>query len=104
MPLILEIPSDVVAALRLPPAEAEKVIRKELALALYQRGVLPVGKARLLAGMTRREFKEALGERGIERHYGLAELQDDMAYAKGLYDDWDDPGVDEAYERVLKDD
>jgi len=35
--LILEIPDEVRLALRLPPGEMERELRKELALALYQR-------------------------------------------------------------------
>lgn len=33
--LVLEIPEEIRAALRLPPGEAERELRKELALALY---------------------------------------------------------------------
>jgi hypothetical protein len=35
--LVLEIPEEIRAALRLPPGEVERELRKELALALYQR-------------------------------------------------------------------
>ncbi|MCR4425039.1 MAG: UPF0175 family protein [Firmicutes bacterium] len=82
MSLVVEIPREVVAALRLPPAEAEGELRKELALALYRRAALPLGKARMLAGMTRREFEELLGQRRIDRHYGPEELEDDLSYAR----------------------
>jgi predicted HTH domain antitoxin len=58
--LTLEIPEEVQAALRLPPAEIEQELKKELALALYQRGVLSLGIARKLALMTRWEFEELL--------------------------------------------
>jgi len=50
--LRIEIPEEVSLALRLPPEEAESELRKELALALYARGILPFGKARLLAGVS----------------------------------------------------
>ena len=40
MELTLEIPGDVVETLRFPPDEVEWELRKELALARYQRGVL----------------------------------------------------------------
>ena len=51
--LLLEIPKDIVDALRLPPGEVEGELRKELALALYQRGALSSGKACALVGMKR---------------------------------------------------
>ena len=79
---ILKIPADVMEALRLPPDEAEAELRKELALALYQRGVLSSGKACALAGMTRWEFEELLGLRQIRRHYTEKNLEEDIEYAR----------------------
>jgi predicted HTH domain antitoxin len=79
---ILEIPVDVMDALRLPPGEVEAELRKELALALYQRGVLSSGKACALAGMTRWEFEEVLGQRQIRRHYTEKNLEEDIEYAR----------------------
>jgi len=35
---MLEVPGEVVEAMKLPSGEVEKELRKELALALYQRG------------------------------------------------------------------
>ena len=58
--LLLEIPKDIVDALRLPPGEVEGELRKELALALYQRGALSSGKACALVGMTRWAFEHLL--------------------------------------------
>jgi predicted HTH domain antitoxin len=80
--LTLEIPEDVVDAARLPAAELERESRRELAVALYQRGVLPLGKARVLARMTRWEFEELLGQRGVERHVGADDLEEDLRYAR----------------------
>ena len=48
MEVVLKIPDDVVDAVKLPPQEIEPEFRKELALALYQRGALSLGKARSL--------------------------------------------------------
>mgnify|MGYP001023435199 CR=1 FL=1 len=80
---MLEVPGEVVDAVKLPYGEMEKELRKELALALYQRGVLSLGKARVLAQMTRWEFEELLGERKIPRHYTEADLEEDIRYALG---------------------
>ena len=81
--LTLEVPDEVLEAVKLPPAEVEKEFRKELALALYQRGVLSLGKARLLAQLTRLEFEELLGQRRIPRHYTDEDLREDLQYAFG---------------------
>ena len=78
----MKIPEDVMEALRLPPDEVEVELRKELALALYQRGVLSSGKACVLAGMTRWEFEELLGLRQIRRHYTEKNLEEDIEYAR----------------------
>lgn len=80
--LMLKIPGDVVDALRLPPDEVDAELRKELALALYQRGVLSSGKACRLSEMTRWEFEELLGQRRIPRHYTEENLEEDIEYAR----------------------
>ena len=79
----IEIPGDVAKALRLPPDALEQEARKELAVALYARQLLPLGKARKLAGMTRRDFEELLGERHVPRAYDEKDLERDIAYGLG---------------------
>ncbi|MFP4642346.1 MAG: UPF0175 family protein [Chloroflexota bacterium] len=83
MELVLKIPGEVVEALRLPPEETQRELCKELALALYERGALSSGKACALAGMTRWQFEEVLGERQIKRHYTQEDLEEDIKYARG---------------------
>ncbi len=81
--MTLTIAPEVLAATRLPYGEINREFRKELALALYQRGALALGKARVLAQMTRWEFDALLGERRIVRHYTEADLDDDITYGLG---------------------
>ena len=81
--LILEIPEDVLRSLKLPPPERETDLRKELALVLYHREILSMGKARTLARMTRWEFKELLGRRHIPHHYTEEDLEEDLRYTRG---------------------
>jgi predicted HTH domain antitoxin len=76
--LMLEVPTEVVDAVRLPPEEMETELLKELALGLYRRGVLSLGKARILAHMTRGEFERLLGERRLPRHYSGTNLEEDL--------------------------
>ncbi len=54
----------------------------ELAIALYARVALSLGKAAELAELDRIPFGELVGEWGIPRHYGEAELAQDIAYAR----------------------
>lgn len=83
MSIVLEIPDQVVHAIRLPVSEQEASLKIELAVALYARGILSFGKARELTPLNRVEFGTLLGRRGIPRHYTQKDLEDDVAYARG---------------------
>lgn len=76
-------PDDVLNSMKIPRSDQERVLKMELALALYGMGILTMGKARRLAGISKREFLEELGKRKIERHYTIEELEEDLAFAKG---------------------
>ncbi len=62
-------------ALKIPEKEKEKTLLIELAVSLYQRGILSFGKARELAKMDKWEFHEELGKRNIARHYDLKDFE-----------------------------
>lgn len=83
MTVQLEIPADIVSAMRLPEPEIPARLRLELALALYAQGVLGLGKARQLAEMSVLDFGLALGRRGIPRQYDDGCLEQDLTYARG---------------------
>jgi predicted HTH domain antitoxin len=83
MNLTLHIPDSVARSLRIPEAEAEERLRQELAAALYASNLLSFGKASELAGLSRFNFAEALAQRGIARHYGDEEMNDDTGYGRG---------------------
>jgi predicted HTH domain antitoxin len=70
-----------VASLRIPPGGLEDELHKELALALYQRGMLSSGKAAALSGIARQQFEDLLGKRKIRQHYGEEGLEEDLEYA-----------------------
>ncbi len=78
----ISIPEDVLISIKIPEKDMENVLKQELAIALYQKGVISLGKARKLAGMSKWEFIEELGKRKIERHYTGRELEEDLAFAK----------------------
>jgi len=83
MSVQLQIPDSVVQAIRLPEERIAQELRVELAIALYAQGLLSFGKARELAERGKYEFGRLLGERGVVRHYGQEDLEDDLAYARG---------------------
>jgi len=64
-------------------AHKDRKLLEELALSLYSHGVLPLGKARRLAQMTRVRFEDLLGKRRVPRHYSEADLEEDLRFAQG---------------------
>ena len=82
MGLQLGVPDSIVQAIRLPEERMMQGLLEELAITLYAQGLLSFGKARELAGMGKYEFGRLVGERGIPRHYGREELEDDLVYAR----------------------
>ncbi len=76
----LSIPDSILEAIRLPEKRRKKELLTELAIALYAQDLLSFGKARELAEMGKYEFGKLLSERGINRHYGAEELEDDLTY------------------------
>jgi predicted HTH domain antitoxin len=82
MSIRLEIPDAIAQAIRLPLPDQKQQLLIELAVALYARDILSFGKARELTGLSKYEFGLLLGRRGVTRHYGTEELQDDVTYAR----------------------
>ena len=79
MPLQLEFNDEIRDALRIPPDEQEGRLRRELALRLYEKGLLSLGKARQLAGMEKWTFLLLLAQDGISRQYDKKELDRDLS-------------------------
>jgi len=79
---LMEIPEDVLTSIKIPKKELEKELKINLAVVLYQRDAISLGKARKLADMNKWEFLEELGKRKIPRHYTEKELGEDLAFAK----------------------
>ena len=82
MSIELTIPDSVVQAIRIPDGQVRSALLTELAVGLYAQGFLSLGKAGELAGLSRFEMAALLGKRGIPRHYGPEELDEDLHYAR----------------------
>jgi predicted HTH domain antitoxin len=82
MGLQISISDSIVQAIRLPEQRIEQELLQELAIALYAQDILSFGKARELAQMDKYEFGQLLGGRGVLRHYGGEELDEDLKYAR----------------------
>ena len=81
MGLQITIPDSIIQAIRLPEDRISQELLIELAISTYRQGLLSFGKARELARLGKFEFAQLLGKRGIPRHYGRDELEDDLSYA-----------------------
>jgi predicted HTH domain antitoxin len=79
MSLRLELNDEIRDALRIPPEEQESRVRRELALRLYEKGLLSLGKARLVAEMEKWDFLFLLAQEGICRQYDKDELDRDLS-------------------------
>jgi len=81
--LTFEVPDSILQEIHLPPAAAQAEVTKEVAVALYARGLLSLGRASEFSGLARHDFDLFLAQRHVERPYDTAELERDLAWAKG---------------------
>jgi predicted HTH domain antitoxin len=76
----IEIPREIAHIARMTPQE----LRQELAIHLYQQGVLSFGKAREMADVTAWNFQQLLGARGILAHYDVQDYEQDLTVLREL--------------------
>lgn len=76
--VIIEIPDKILRSVKIPPGEINERVKQELAIRLYEQGILTFGKARELAGMNKWDFHNLLGKKGIIRKYDMEELERDL--------------------------
>lgn len=76
--LALEIPEDVLVAVKIPRDRLERDLKRELAIQLYRENMLSYANAHRLAGMTKIEFHYLLGERRIPRQYDRQDYEKDL--------------------------
>lgn len=74
------IPDEVLEAARMTEAE----LKQEVAVMLYERGNLSLGRASRLAGMGRIEFQQLLASRQIPMQYDVADLEADIETLRSL--------------------
>jgi predicted HTH domain antitoxin len=75
----LEIPDDILDEARIPPSERAIVLKRELAIHLYAREILPKAAARRLSGMDRIAFDDLLAQRGIASRLTAEDLDADLS-------------------------
>lgn len=82
--LIVEIPEDISLSIKIPESELKERLMVELAIRLYQKGILGFGKARKLAGLNKWQFQEILTKENIPINYDIEELERDLKTLRSL--------------------
>lgn len=83
--LSLSIPDSVLHSLKLPEKSLQKDLLRLLAVKLYEKGALGLGKAGELAGINRTEFMQLLKEEQVQLNYDDEELDRDLATLESLH-------------------
>jgi predicted HTH domain antitoxin len=82
--LSLSIPDSVLHSLKLPEQTLQHDLLKLLAVKLYEKGALGLGKASELCDATRTEFLHILKEEKVFLNYDEAELDKDLAALESM--------------------
>ncbi|WP_258083232.1 UPF0175 family protein [Thermococcus thermotolerans] len=82
--VIVKVPSDLMRILRLDERELSRAVRVYLAIELYREGIVSLGKAAEIAGISRWEMMELLASRGVSLNYDENDLQEDIETLEGL--------------------
>ena len=82
--LSVEIPEGISLSIKIPESELKARLKIELAIRLYQKGILGFGKARELAGLNKWQFQEILAKENIPLNYDLEELERDLETLRSL--------------------
>jgi predicted HTH domain antitoxin len=80
MSIQLTIADSVLNAIRLPAEQMEQELRKELAIALYQKTLLPFEAASDLAQIEQCEFAQIVGAKEVMRRCRLTDINGNAVY------------------------
>ena len=78
MSLTIVIPDEVEQALKLPPKGTMEELKRLLAVKLYEKGILGIGKAREFAKLSLLEFYALLKVEGVPLNYDEKDLEEDV--------------------------
>lgn len=76
--LTLDIPEEVLIAIKIPRDRLKTDLKRELALQLYRENMISFANAHRMADMTKIEFHYLLGERRITRQYNGEDYDRDL--------------------------
>ncbi|GAB6101011.1 UPF0175 family protein [Thermococcus atlanticus] len=76
--VLVSLPQDLARILRVSEKELPRAVRIYLALELYREGMVSLGKAAEIAGVSRWEVMEILALKGIPLQYDEEDLKEDI--------------------------
>ena len=82
MQVVLHIPEELERVLAGSPEAVQSRVRLDMAVYYYREGVISLGKAAEMSGVSRLDFERILGERGTIRNYTAGDLERDMEWAR----------------------
>jgi len=82
MQVVLQIPEELEHVLAGSPEAVQERVRLDMAVNYYREGVISLGKAAEMSGVSRLDFERILGERGTVRNYSADDLDRDLQWAR----------------------
>ncbi len=76
--VMVSIPGEVLANVKIPRQNLDAELKKHLALQLYREGLVAGAGACRIAGVSKVEFQYLLGEAGICQQYGTDDFSQDL--------------------------
>lgn len=76
------LPREIVTICKVSEEEVVPLIRKMVAIEMFREGMVSIGKAAEIAGVSRHKIMDLLAERKIPLHYTAKELREDIKTAK----------------------
>ncbi len=75
--VVITLPGDSLAGVKIPRGRMEEELRRRLAMALFSDGILSGAAACRMAGVDKAEFQFLLGERGITQPLDESDIVQD---------------------------
>ncbi|NOZ59246.1 MAG: UPF0175 family protein [Euryarchaeota archaeon] len=80
----VDFPRDLVHILKIRDKELPKVLKEMIAVELYKEGLVSLGKAAEIAGVSKWEMFEILASKKVPLKYGVDDLKEDLKTLREL--------------------
>lgn len=80
----MNFPKDMLLAADISETNAQSGIKKHLALYMFKERILTFGKASELSGMSKSDFLEFVGSKGVSLNYDADDYEEDLKTIRDL--------------------